>query len=522
MLSADVLIIGSGAAGLGVALKLTELDPQIQITIITKSEPEESNTKYAQGGVAAALKEDFKAIEQHIEDTLAAGDGLCNTQVVDFVVKKGWDRIKEIVDLGVKFNKNRQGSFDFVREGGHNQNIILHHKDSTGLEIENVLLAKIKKSENIKLLTNHLGLDLITEHHLIVKEEHPASCYGASVLNVKTGKVEFIFAKKTVIATGGIGQVYSMSTNPSVATGDGVAMAFRAGVTVTNMEFVQFHPTALYDLKESPTFLISEAVRGRGAILLDSKKQKFMHRYDEKMELACRDIVARAIDQELKESGAKHLWLDGRGISDFQKQFPSIYQKCMSKGINPTVDLIPIIPAAHYICGGIEVDMSGKTSQNHLYACGECSNTGLHGANRLASNSLLEAIVYADEVAQSIIRSIAEVSALKGGFEWKDKGIDKGFKEELIDRQVHQVKEIMSTYVGIVRSNQSLEEARRLIMAIYDETEKQYIGTIPTLRLCELRNLVTVALLIIQQSIKRKENKGVFYNEDNTERILIN
>ena len=406
MRNVDFLVVGSGIAGLSFALKAAQYG---KVLIVTKASEDESNTKYAQGGVAVVVDKEEDSFDKHIEDTLIAGDGLCDKAIVELVVKEGPARIDEIIKYGTSFDKNKQGVFDLAKEGGHSESRVLHYKDITGLEIERSLLQHIHNNPNIEILTHYFAVELITQHHIGVfvdKNSDDIECYGIYALNTATNKVEKFLSKVTLMASGGAGHIYSNTTNPIIATGDGIAMAYRAKAKVRNMEFIQFHPTALYNPGEYPSFLISEAVRGFGGILKTRNEQEFMHLYDERGSLAPRDIVARAIDAEMKKSGDDFVYLDirHRSKADILSHFPNIYAKCLSIGIDMTRDLIPVTPAAHYMCGGIMVDQNGKSSIHRLYACGECASTGLHGANRLASNSLLEAPVFAHRIFEDAIK----------------------------------------------------------------------------------------------------------------------
>lgn len=407
----DFLILGSGIAGLSYALKVAESG---SVCIITKSNEDESNTKYAQGGIAAVWH-NADTIEKHIQDTLIAGSGLCNEKIVKIVVEEGTDRVKELIELGANFDKNNSGQYDLAKEGGHSESRILHYKDITGFEIERALIAQIKKHKNITVLDHYFAIDLITQHHLgkvVTSHTENINCFGAYILNTKTQKVETVLSKITLMATGGAGHAYATTTNPIIATGDGIAMVYRAKGLVKDMEFVQFHPTSLYNPGENPSFLITEAMRGFGAVLKTIDGQEFMHKYDERLSLAPRDIVARAIDNEMKTRGDDFVLLDCRHIDRkaFIEHFPNIYNKCMSIGIDPFLKSIPVVPAMHYLCGGILVDDKGNSSIKNLYAVGECACTGLHGANRLASNSLLEAIVFAHRAAKDSISKSKEIN----------------------------------------------------------------------------------------------------------------
>src|SRR5688572_50227 len=401
----DFLIIGSGIAGLTYALKVARQFPDKQVLVITKAQADETNTKYAQGGVAGVMDAENDSFDKHIEDTLIAGDGLCNPRVVEIVVKEGVDRIRELIKWGAQFDKQKDGDYKLGKEGGHSEFRILHHKDVTGKEMERALLEELNEFPNITVIKHWFVVELITQHHLgclVTKATPDIECYGVYVLNRETNQIEKILSKITLMATGGNGQVYRTTTNPSIATGDGVSMLYRAKGRIENMEFIQFHPTALYQPGVGgQAFLITEAVRGDGGILRNKDGEAFMGRYDDRKDLAPRDIVARAIDSEMKRTGTEHVWLDCRHFNKekFVEHFPNIYQKCLSIGIDITKQMIPVAPAAHYSCGGIKTDEWGRSSINNLYACGECASTGLHGANRLASNSLLEAMVFAHRCA---------------------------------------------------------------------------------------------------------------------------
>lgn len=516
MPTTDFLIIGSGIAGLSYALKVAVDCPDKKITIITKAEDSESNTKYAQGGIAIALNES-DSFDKHIQDTLKAGDGLCDVDVVNFVIKEGPHRLNELLDLGVQFDKDDSGEFNLGREGGHSTHRIIHHKDVTGREMERALLNKVYASRNIEILSHHFVIDLITEHQLekaVVDRSTELSCYGAYVLNHRTNKIEKYSANITLLASGGAGQVYGHTTNPLIATGDGIAMAYRAKANICDMEFVQFHPTALYQPNESPAFLISEAVRGFGAKLRTKNGEEFMHKYDPRKELASRDIVAKAIDSELKRLGDEHVFLDCRhlDLKDFKFHFPNIHEKCKSLGIDLEMDMIPVVPAAHYFCGGIKVDHYGRTSIRNLLACGECARTGLHGANRLASNSLLEALVYAERCHIQALHEINLSWNLNNIPEWNEEGTTTPKELVLISHNKKELQAIMRDYVGIVRSNERLQRALKRLELLYTETETLYKSSRLSPQLCELRNLITVGYLIVKQSLQRKENRGVFWN----------
>ena len=519
----DVLVIGSGIAGLTYSLKISEYlrknSPDSMICILTKGEEDETNTKYAQGGVAVVTDFFKDSYEKHIQDTIKAGAEISDLGVVEMVIKEGPARISEIIEWGTEFDKNEAGEYDLGKEGGHSAHRVLHHKDVTGFEIENKLLRKVHNSSNIKLLKNHFAINLLTQHQL--GEDQPKGsedieCYGVYALNEKTSQIHKIISKITVLATGGLGQVYYHTTNPKIATGDGVAMANEAGAVIENMEFIQFHPTALFNPAERPSFLITEAVRGYGGVLKTISGEEFMSKYDERGSLASRDIVARAIDLELKKSGEEHVCLDCRHLdmAGFKKRFPKIYDKCLSLGIDPAVSMIPVIPTAHYACGGIKTDKWGKTSIKNLYAIGEVASTGLHGANRLASNSLLEALVFAHNCFMDSSAVIHRIHLRNDLPDWDAEGTIFPREKVLITHKKKELQNLMSDYVSIVKSNIRLEEAMKRLKIISEETENLYIKEMLSPQLCELRNLVNVAYLIIKAAMDRKENKGLHFNID--------
>jgi L-aspartate oxidase len=498
----DFLVIGSGIAGLTFALKAASFG---KVSIITKSSLEESNTRYAQGGIAAVFSEPDN-FEKHIQDTLIAGDGFCNEEVVRMVVNEAPARIKDLIKLGVSFDKKPDGSYDLAREGGHTEYRILHHKDNTGEAIQKVLTQKVRKHPNIEIFENHFAIDILTQHHLgeEIKRNYPGiNCYGAYVADLLN-------------ATGGMGNVYQTTTNPEIATGDGVAMVYRAKGTIENMEFVQFHPTSLFDPNKRPSFLITEALRGYGAELKNLSGEKFMKRYDSRGSLAPRDIVARAIDNEMKIWGDDHVWLDCTHLSPegLIDHFPNIYEHCLERGIDITKNMIPVVPAAHYSCGGIKVDMDGQSNINRLYALGEVSSTGLHGANRLASNSLIEAAVYSHRAAIATSARINELTFEEKIPDWDYKGTTHLEEMILITQNYKEVQMIMSNYVGIVRSDLRLERALIRLEIIYNETENLYKRSLISKKLCELRNLINVGYLIIKMAKNRHESIGLHYSID--------
>ena len=515
----DFLVIGSGIAGLSFALKAANEFEDCIVTIVTKGEKSECNTKYAQGGISTVWDKTVDSFEQHIEDTLIAGDGICDEEVVKMVVEDAPARLKELISWGTKFDKTAEGKYSLGREGGHSQDRVLHHKDITGAEIERALIEQVEKKKNINFFDYYYAIDLITEHQVKkwkTKRKEKVTCFGAYVLDEKKNIVKTFSAKVTMLATGGNGQVYNTTTNPVIATGDGIAMAYRAKAEVSDVEFIQFHPTALYNPGEYPAFLISEAVRGEGAILRDIHGERFMHKYDEREELASRDIVARAIDTELKKSGAPNVYLDCTQIDykEFKKHFPNITEKCKSLGIDVRTDFIPVCPAQHYICGGVNVNKKAKTSIKNLYACGEVTRSGLHGANRLASNSLLEGLVFANKAVENLAKRFKNIPEPTNIPVWNDSGVVKNMEKVLITHDRNEVKTIMSNYVGIVRSNERLLRAERRLRGLYEDNKRLYDYSELSVDLCELRNLITTAYLITQLSKNRKENKGGFYNID--------
>lgn len=513
----DFLVIGSGVAGLSYALQIGHHLPDVSIAIITKADDNESNTKYAQGGVAVVVDEDRDSFEKHIQDTLIAGDNLSNPEVVDMVVTQGPKRLNELIQWGVEFDKNNKGRYDLGLEGGHTESRILHHKDITGFEIQQALLEQVHSASNIKILSQHLAIDLISQHQAPRQSQNPevqTKCFGAYVLDIASNKIETFSAKITMLASGGIGQIYQTTTNPDVSTGDGIGMAYRIGARIENLEFIQFHPTALNDPFRNPAFLISEAVRGFGALLRTKSEDLFMHLYDPRGELASRDIVCRAIDSELKKSGDEFVYLDCRHLDmeEFKAHFPNIDQMMTEIGINLSKEMIPVVPAAHYLCGGISVNEFGQTSVKNLFACGECSNTGLHGANRLASNSLLEALVYAHNSFLRSVELLDDLAFEKNIPDWNQEGTTQPEELILISHNMNELKAIMSDYVGIIRSNERLSRATNRLKVLFEETEELYRRTTISVPLTELRNMIAVAYLIVEQSKTRKENRGGFYN----------
>lgn len=511
----DFLVIGSGIAGLSYALKVADKGT---VCIITKARADETATKYAQGGIAAVMYTP-DTYAKHILDTMRAGDDLSNPEIVKIAITESTERVKELMDWGVDFDKKESGRFDLHKEGGHSEFRVLHHKDQTGAEIERALLSKVKDHPKIEMLENHFTVDLITQHHLgseVNRRTPGITCYGAYVLNPDTGEIHTLLSKITLLATGGAGQVYANTTNPVIATGDGIAMVYRAKGIIENMEFIQFHPTTLYNPDETPSFLITEALRGFGAILKTKAGTEFMHKYDVRGSLAPRDIVARAIDNEMKIIGDDYVCLDCRHLDEKEliHHFPTIYAKCLSLGINIAKDMIPVVPGAHYTCGGIKVDEYARSSIINLYATGECASTGLHGANRLASNSLLESAVFSHRAALDS-REKADHTAINTNVpDWNAEGMILNEEMVLITQSLKEVQSIMSSYVGIVRSDLRLKRAFDRLRIIYRETEDLYNKSILTVKLCELRNLINIGYLIIRMALERKESRGLHYSID--------
>jgi len=518
----DFLVIGSGIAGMSFALKVAYKG---RVAVICKTTLEDANTFYAQGGIASVTApiDDF---EKHIKDTLIAGDNCSDKAVVEKVVKEAPAQIAELIKWGVDFDKDDKGNFDLHKEGGHSEFRILHHKDATGAEIQKSLIDRVKSHPNIKVFEHHFAIEILTQHHLgvnVTRQMDNIECYGAYILSERTNNIHTFLAKITMIATGGIGSIYQTSTNPLVATGDGIAMVYRAKGYVKDMEFVQFHPTALYSPKERPSFLITEAMRGYGAVLRTKSGKEFMQKYDERKSLAPRDIVARAIDTEMKNRGDDFVYLDvtHKNAEDTKDHYPNIYEKCLREGIDITKDYIPVAPAAHYLCGGIVVDLDGQSSIKRLYAAGECSCTGLHGANRLASNSLIEAIVYADAAAKHAIANMGKYTLREDIPVWNDEGTSLPEEMVLITQSVKEVGSIMSNYVGIVRSNLRLKRALDRLEILYRETENLFIRSVVSRDICELRNIINVSYLVIKQAMERKESRGLHYTIDYPDKNLL-
>jgi len=517
----DFLVLGSGIAGLSFAIKAAELG---SVAIVTKKEEVESNTNYAQGGIAAVTDDDDN-FESHINDTLKSGSGLCREDVVNFVITEGPERIRELIDWGVHFTKtkdSKSGTYDLGREGGHSRRRVLHAEDLTGREIERALIEKVASKKNITIYENFFSIDLICKSKLTGHKKD--RCLGAYAFDVDRNIVHTFRAKFVMLATGGSGKVYLITTNPDIATGDGVAMAYRAGAKIANMEFMQFHPTCLYH-PDAKSFLISEAVRGEGAVLKLRNGSKFMEKYHPMGALAPRDVVAKAIDTELKKSGDEYALLDitHRDREFLVKRFPYIYNRCLEFGIDMAVDPIPVVPAAHYQCGGVLVNPFGETSIDGLFACGEVACTGLHGANRLASNSLLEALVFAHRAFKKIrelLPTVKKDSTLIPP--WDPKGATESDESIVVSHNWDEIRMGMWNYVGIVRSNKRLERAKRRIDMIVKEIEEYYWNFTITTNLLELRNIAMVAGIVIECSRLRKESRGLHYNLDYPERDDVN
>ncbi|PWB06805.1 L-aspartate oxidase [Paramuribaculum intestinale] len=512
----DYLVIGSGIAGMSFALKVARTG---RVALICKSTLEEANTALAQGGVASVTDLQLDDFDKHIHDTMVAGDWLSDPKAVEKVVREAPSQISQLLQWGVDFDRREDGSFDLHREGGHSEFRILHHADNTGYEIQQSLIRRIRESDSIDVFEHHFAIEIITQHHLgkIVTRRTPdITCYGAYVLDENTGAVDTFLSRVTLMATGGVGAVYTTTTNPLVATGDGIAMVYRAKGTVRDMEFIQFHPTALFHPGDRPSFLITEAMRGYGAILRNPAGERFMEKYDPRLELAPRDVVARAIDSEMKAGGHDHVYLDvtHKDPGETRHHFPNIYAKCLSLGIDITKDYIPVAPAAHYLCGGIVVDTNAESSISRLYAVGECSCTGLHGGNRLASNSLIEAVVYAEAAARHAIEHAHGYQLRDDVPLWNDEGTSHPEEMVLITQSAREVGQIMSTYVGIVRSDLRLDRAWNRLDILYEETERLFKQSKVSRAICELRNIINVGYLIMRQAKERKESRGLHYTID--------
>lgn len=512
-IKSDFLIIGSGIAGLSLALKLSRIGT---VSLVTKRDAGESATLYAQGGVAAVMSPE-DSFEDHIQDTLRAGAGLCNEEVVAMVVEAGPESIRQLIDQGASFSRTDNGHFDLGKEGGHTKRRVLHASDFTGREIMSALTSSVANDNNIRLYEDHIAIDLITTAGFSGRQGKARKnrCLGSYVLNKNENRVDSFIAGSTIIATGGAGKVYLFTSNPDVATGDGIAMAHRAGASIANMEFFQFHPTCLFH-PEAKSFLISEALRGEGAKLRLKDGTPFMQNYHPMKELAPRDIVARAIDSELKKTGDDCVFLDISGQDEefIRQRFPNIYEKCLTLGIDITKEPIPVVPAAHYLCGGIVTDMEGRTDIPGLYACGEASCTGLHGANRLASNSLLEGLVFAGQIFDSISKGKGKSIDFPPIPAWNPGKATYSDESIIVSQNWDEIRRLMQNYVGIVRTNKRLARAKKRMELIKAEIQEYFWNFIITSDLLELRNIATVAELIIDSAIIRKESRGLHFNMD--------
>ncbi len=501
-LSSDVLVIGSGVAGLSFALKIADC---AEITIITKKEAEESNTNYAQGGLAAVLSP-HDSFNEHVNDTLVCGDGLCDRDVVEKIVLAAPSCVQELADMGAKFNVTPEGSFDLGIEGGHSKRRIVHADDLTGREVEQTLLKAVKEHASIRILENHIAVNLVVEKN---------RCVGSYVLDRKSSTIHNFLAKITVLATGGIGRVFSHTTNPAVATGDGISIAYRAGATIMDMEFTQFHPTTLFH-PMADSFLISESLRGEGAVLTDMNGRRFMTQYHPMKDLAPRDIVARAIDNELKKTGESHVLLD-ISMKDphfVRTRFPEIYEKCLSLDIDITKEPIPVVPAAHYCCGGVRAEIDGQTDVRNLFAIGEVACTGLHGANRLASNSIIEGLVCAHYASEQCERLLEKGATIQSFPSWESGEAVDSDEMVIVTHNRDEIRRLMWHYVGIVRSNKRLARAKDRINLLQQEISQYYWDFLITADLIELRNMALTAQLIIDSAMKRKETRGIHYSLD--------
>ena len=518
MFLTDILVIGSGVAGLSLALKVS---PFARVTLVTKKNSVDTATNLAQGGVAAVLSGN-DCEQDHIQDTLISGDNLCDEEIVRLVVQEGPARVRELVEFGVNFQSGKGGEeFDLGMEGGHSARRVAHAQDLTGREIERALLAKVDSCANVEVLENHLAVDLLMESKTEAGGLGKERCLGAYVLNRISGVVETRMARVTILCSGGCGKVYLYTTNPDIATGDGVAMAYRAGAAVANLEFVQFHPTCFYNSRVK-NFLISEAVRGEGGVLINEQGIPFMEQYDERGDLATRDAVARAIDTEMKKSGADCVYLDisHKDEKFLQQRFPNIYATCKKYGVDITREPIPVVPAAHYMCGGIVVDQWGRSSIDNLMALGETACTGLHGANRLASNSLLEAVVFAHRGAEVLGMEWQNIAAqtMPQVTDWRV-GQAKSIEENvLISHNWDQIRRLMWNYVGIVRSERRLELVERRLVPILKEIQEHFYDYLLTPDLVELRNIALIGELIVRSAGLRKESRGLHYIVDYPER----
>ena len=510
MVTTDILVVGGGIAGLSFIAKAAKWFPHLRIALLTKDNCIESNTRYAQGGIAIALDSTQDSFYKHIQDTMVAGAGLSDPEVVEKVVSEGPDRLIELIEWGVQFDRDVTGQLALGREGGHTAHRIIHYKDATGFQIADALLRHISLLPNVAIYDHHFAIDLIT-----TTRAGTTQCTGILAMDLARGVVKTFGSRVTILATGGAGQVYATTTNPLIATGDGIAMAHRAGAVIRDMEFIQFHPTAFYSEKDNPSFLISEAIRGHGAYLRNAAGERFVFKHDARGELASRDIVSNAIHHELSHQRGKSVYLDCRHLpaQEVIEHFPTIYDQCRHRGLDITRDLIPVAPAAHYVCGGVAVDMNGRTSIENLYACGECSHTGLHGANRLASNSLLEALVYAHQIFLDLERYVSRIPAPEP-VSFCTSCSRTTLQGAWIEATRTKLREEMSRNVGIVKSYNSLRDSMSFLMIAKQEVDEKFEMSTLSPALAELRNLIDTAILIVQHSLQRKENRGTYYNTD--------
>ena len=510
MIKRDFLVIGAGIAGLSYAIKVALKWPDSKVMVLSKESSDNSNTQYAQGGIAGVLPCSNDEVNRHVEDTMIAGDHQNNKEIVKMVVEEASESIDDLINWGVDFDKNKKGKYDLGLEGGHSKRRVLHHKDFTGKEIQEKLLRQVNNLTNIELLQHHFALELITS-------KNSKRVVGAYIYSSESERVETVLSKIIFIATGGVGQVYKTTTNPNVATGDGIALAFRIGANIEGMELVQFHPTALFGDTGDRAFLISEAVRGAGAVLRNEHGEAFMENYDVRKDLAPRDIVARANLNEIKKSAIPYVFLDVTHLQDddFEDHFPVISAKCKELGLNLRKDYIPVAPAAHYLCGGISVDSKGKSSLDGMYACGECSSTGLHGTNRLASNSLLEAIVYSNQSYKSTLEEYGNIEFEEGVDDFWHPVVKKNISLDLPLKELRKkLQWLMSSYMAVERSNEMIRLMAVEVKEISNAFEDLIRGKAYTIKSLEFRNLLRVAKLIVEHSTGRVKNSGVFFNKD--------
>lgn len=511
----DILVIGTGIAGLSYAIKAAVLNPRINIMVVAKDQPQVTTTRHAQGGIAVVTNFRNDSNQKHIDDTLMAGDGLCDKNVVNTVIKEGLERIEELEAWGCQFDRaTNTNKWHLTQEGGHSEKRIIHHKDQTGLEIQTVLLQKIKTLQNVTILSEHILIDLITAHQF---KGHPQRCYGAYIISKSKKQIHSINSCITVLATGGVGQLYQITTNPKGATGDGIGAAYRAGVQISELPYMQFHPTVVYQKKGDSPLLISEALRGEGARIRNHKGKYFLNKIDPRGELAPRDIVSRALKSEIDRTQHPYLYLDCSAVSKnkLKTHFSHIYNTCKKRGIHLPKDPIPIVPGAHYLCGGIVVNLSGQTSLEGLFAIGECSRTGLHGANRLASNSLLESLVFAHRAAKKSLELLAVIRRPHEELPtWKGNGYRPSDSENYTAELRKNIQKIMSEHLGVYKTNNGLKKAYKKLEKVYQQIQKHYHKQKLTPAFCEVRNLIAVAYLMVCQALEIERNQGTFYNLD--------